>query len=272
MTLLASWVAVDSRKPSAIYIVSDSKITWGNKGEYKYGRKVFASLTSPNIFGYCGDVLFPTIFLSQLVSLIDAGLIIKTEWTYRKKTAAIIKYLKETLSTYPYRKGDNIMRDELEIIYGTRDKDSTFHCVDIKWSKHNNMWTFQSLPMERQSYQLRITGSGKFEFKKKYEEYIQNKGMRTSRAMFQTFCDTLKNIKDKHCGGAPQLVGIYSKPNSPARNYGIIYKNHRYALGLLVDACKNMNADTIEWRNELFEICNPKSMNRREGAQAQPYP
>ena len=272
MTLLASWVAVDSRKPSAIYIVSDSKITWEKRGEYKYGRKVFACFNSPNIFGYCGDVLFPTIFLNQIVDLIDARLLIKNEWTYRKKAAAIIKYLKEALSNYPHEKNDGIMQNQLEIIYGTRDEDGTFHCVDILWNKSNNKWTFKSLPMERQSYQLRITGSGGSEFKKKYEEYIQNKDSRTSRAMFQTFCDTLKNIKDEHCGGAPQLVGIYCKPNSPARNYGIIYENHRYVLGLLVDDCKNINADVLEWRNELFEICDPKTKKKKEGAQSQPYP
>lgn len=41
MTLLASWIAVDSRKPSSIYILSDSRISWGSAAKFDFGKKVF---------------------------------------------------------------------------------------------------------------------------------------------------------------------------------------------------------------------------------------
>jgi hypothetical protein len=100
MTLLVSWVAVDSRKPSAIYLLSDSRISWSNNKKYDYGRKVFASHNTPNIFGYCGDVLLPSILLNQLIDIIDLGLFFKPTWNYRKKVSAVIKHLKEAFNKY----------------------------------------------------------------------------------------------------------------------------------------------------------------------------
>jgi hypothetical protein len=73
MTSLASWIGIDSRGQSSIYIVSDSRISWGENAVWNYGRKVFASRTTPEIFGYCGDVLFPSMFLSQVVDSISIG-------------------------------------------------------------------------------------------------------------------------------------------------------------------------------------------------------
>ena len=73
MTSLASWIGIDSRGQSSIYIVSDSRISWSENAVWNYGRKVFASRATPEIFGYCGDVLFPSMFLSQVVDSISIG-------------------------------------------------------------------------------------------------------------------------------------------------------------------------------------------------------
>lgn len=43
MTLLASWAAIDTHGTSSAYIVSDSRISWGNKKNFDFGKKVFAS-------------------------------------------------------------------------------------------------------------------------------------------------------------------------------------------------------------------------------------
>ena len=57
MTLIASWVSADNKPeelvPSALYIGADSQYTWPD------GRKTFCCINSPEIFGFCGDVLFP---------------------------------------------------------------------------------------------------------------------------------------------------------------------------------------------------------------------
>jgi hypothetical protein len=73
MTLLVSWVGVDTHGPSSVYIASDSQISWGTLAKFNFGRKVFAFSKWPDILGYCGDVLFPSIALNQIVELADAG-------------------------------------------------------------------------------------------------------------------------------------------------------------------------------------------------------
>ena len=80
MTLLASWIGVDNKKngpkPCSLYIVSDSRISWPNGNKYDNYKKVFGMKNHPDVFGFCGDVLFPSIVLGQLIPQIDAGLLI----------------------------------------------------------------------------------------------------------------------------------------------------------------------------------------------------
>ena len=111
-------------------------------------------------------------------------------------------------------------------------------------------------------------GSGAKEFNKNLKRYQDGPNRGTSRSVFHCFCDTLFNIKDKQCGGAPQLVGVYRKPGSPAIAYGIIVDKKRYFLGAPID--KNVDFEGVEWRNDLFELCDGKTMKRLSHAQAQP--
>src|SRR5680860_817318 len=81
MTLIISWVGVDDnkegKKPASLYIASDSRYSWGNSAKYDYGIKVFGSSRFPEIFGFCGDVLIPSIILGQLLPQIDLIIIFK---------------------------------------------------------------------------------------------------------------------------------------------------------------------------------------------------
>ena len=71
------------------------------------------------------------------------------------------------------------------------------------------------------------------------------------------------------CGGPPQLVGIYRKPKTGAKNFGIIREKKRYFLGIEVPK-KAGYFDNIEWRNDLFELCDGITMNRIKDAMRQP--
>jgi hypothetical protein len=86
--------------------------------------------------------------------------------------------------------------------------------------------------------------------------------------VFHCFCNTLFNTNNEYCGGAPQLVGIYRKPRSPAVTYGIIRDKKRYFLGALIN--NGANYGQIEWRNDLFERCAGDTMERESGSQKQP--
>lgn len=267
MTLITSWLGVDSRKPSSIYILSESRISWGNTTHFDYGRKVFGCKNSPDIFGYCGDVLFPSIVLNQLVEIADQGLLFQPNWTCKEKFQAVVDKLIHTFSLYP-SEVQNITNDSLQIIHASRDINQNFFCQTIEWRKSTKKWTSSLTEFKGHSDKLLVLGSGSNEFLKKYQEYWASANQKTSRAIFHCFIDTLSDIKDKYCGGSPQLVGLYLIGNT--KFIGIIQNNKRYLHGLQVDNLLNLN--NVEWRNELFEVCDGKTMKRKSSAQRQPNP
>lgn len=75
MTAFAAWVGVDQRGPASLYLASDRRISWSGQPfrTWDSGRKVFACSTHPDVFGYVGDVLFPSLVLGQVATLIDSG-------------------------------------------------------------------------------------------------------------------------------------------------------------------------------------------------------
>lgn len=87
--------------------------------------------------------------------------------------------------------------------------------------------------------------------------------------MFHSFCYTLANPKDDSYGGSPQLVGIYAKPASASKTFGIIHDNKLYYMGAQLSAVRDKN--NIEWRNDFFEICDGITKKKMLEAASQPY-
>jgi hypothetical protein len=268
MTLLVSWVGVDPHGITSAYIAADSRVSWGDVASFDHGRKVFAFRLSPDILGYCGDVLFPTMVLSQITEMADHGLLFSPRATCKERFEAIKEKLVQQFHSYP-RMVEGITAPILQVLHISRDpiKNTEFSCWLIEWTR-NNGWSGESINMPSSSDILFSLGSGSVEFNNNYVRYDKGPNRGTTRSVFHCFCDTLFNIKDKKCGGAPQLVGIYRKPNSPAITYGIIREKKRYFLGARID--DDVNFESVEWRNDLFELCDGLTMKRRPNAQAQP--
>ncbi len=269
MTLLLSWLGVDSRGPASIYIASDSRISWGNSCTWDYGRKVFGFKNHPDILGYCGNVLFASQVLSQIIDIGDEGLLFDSKASCKEKFEAIKEKIIQIFKFYP----DNIKGDSLVILHASRDSNVSkyskqlFFCHKIEWERSKG-WSGKPAKFNDYSDTLLVLGSGKNEFLKKFKEYQKSKNQKTSRAVFHCFCDTLSSIKDKYCGGVPQLVDLYRIGNS--KNFGIIKSKKRYLLGVNITNLTNFN--NIEWRNELFEVCDGNTMERFPEAQKQPNP
>lgn len=271
MTLIASFIGVDNKKPkpkpASIYIVSDSRISWGDRANFDYGRKVFGCKNSPDILGYCGDVLFPSIVLNQIVDLADQGLLFEPNWTCEQKFQSFFKTLVHSFNNYP-TEVENITANTFQIIYATRDEERNFFCRKMEWWKTTKQWSGEVVKFKDHSDKLFVLGSGKVEFLEKFKKYAESENQKTRRAVFHCFTDTLSNIRDKYCGGAPQLVGLYRKDN--AKFFGIINEGKRYLHGVQVD--KLINLDNVEWRNHLFEVCDGITMEIKKNAQRQPNP
>jgi len=266
MTLLLSWLGVDSRGPASIYIASDSRISWGGTNRWDYGRKVFGFKEHSDILGYCGDVLFPSQVLSQIIDLGDHGLLFESNAPCKEKFESIKEKIVQIFNSYPSDQ-QTVIGDYLGILHASRDIKKQFFCHLIEWTRGKG-WSGRETKFKDPSDKLIVLGSGSNEFLKKFQRYWESENKKTSRAVFHCLCDTLFNVADQYCGGAPQLVGLYRIGN--AKNFGIIRSERRYLLGVDVTNLKNLNH--VEWRNELFERCDGYSMKRLKGAQPQPNP
>lgn len=268
MTLLVSWIGVDTHGTASAYIAADSRVSWANVANFDYGRKVFALQNSPDILGYCGDVLFPTMVLSQISEMADRGLLFPQKPSCKERFELIKEKLVHQFFKYPMMvKG--IVADVFQVIHISRDLNDNmkFECRLIEWSRSKG-WSGKEIAMPSHSDILFVLGSGAKEFNDNITRYNEGPDRGTSRSVFHCFCDTLFNIKDPGCGGAPQLVGIYRKPYSTAITFGVIKDTVRYFLGTQID--NNLNFDCIEWRNDFFEICDGRTMKKLKEAQSQP--
>lgn len=265
MTLVVAWLGVDTKGPGSIYIASDSRISWGNGSHFDFARKVFAFNNHPDVLGYCGDVLFPSIVLSQIVEMADSGLLFKKDFNSKEKFNSIKDVLNNALLKYP----KEVISKNFQVIHISREPNDNkkFLCHLIKWD-HKKGLQDEEIQLKNHSSLIIAMGSGEKEFSRNYGKYQNGDNQYTSRNVFHCFCDTLFNIKDTFCGGAPQLAGLYRKPQTTAVKFGIIKDNKRYLFGAEVD--NNMNFDTIEWRNELFELCDGNTMLKLKAAQPQP--
>jgi len=268
MTLLVSWIGVDTHGIASAYIAADSRISWGNDCNFDHGRKVFAFRNSPDILGYCGDVLFPSIVLSQIAEMADHGLLFSHEATCKERFEAIKEAQVQQFQRYP-QMVKKIATDALQLLHICRDpKNNTkFACWLMEWHRSAG-WSGTEYSMPPCSGILMVLGSGGAEFRDNLKRYQNGPDHGTSRCMFHCFCDTLFNIKDNRCGGAPQLVGIYRKPGSGANTYGVIKDRRRYFLGAYIG--NSVSHHGVEWRNDLFERCDGATMRKLIGAQKQP--
>lgn len=255
MTSIAAWVGVDSRAVASLYIVSDSRISWGLEENWDQGRKVFACIKEPHLFGYYGDVLFPALVIPAIVDRIDRGLLNGSPRGWGRN---IQESLRRLASDYP-----SARRRNFGILHGYRDgerMDSRFHLEVITYDASRDKWSTITPAMPSVSSFLHIAGSGARSVKEIDILWQEGPEKNTSRAVYSAFHESVASGGDSKTGGAPQLGGIYRV--GPARLIGIVLDNQRYFAGAPLVGYEDSSA--IEWRNELFE--------RMDGKRRKPIP
>lgn len=265
MTLIVSWASLDNKgnknEVSSMYILSDSRISWGKENIWDNGRKTFHFQNHPDILGYCGDVLFTTQVISQILTLGDAGILFKKEETFENKSKIIFEKIIELLNAFPQSK----LFPSFSIIHCGKTIKGNFGCNNLSWNS-KSAWKIENIAIPEFSDKLIIAGSGSSEFMALYNSRFKLNERKNSRDIYQCFIDCLSSIKDPLCGGPPQLAGVYRGDIS--KTFGIINKDKRYVLGLEIN--DNSDYGDFEWRNELFEICNPETKKILPDAQRQP--
>ena len=248
-----------------MYFASDSRISWPGVGTWDHGRKLFACRRYPHIFGYCGDVLFPTQTLSQITEMIDSGLIASPFDAIDCYTEKIVSIIEAALKTYP-----PMASQKFDILYCMREGEfmrSRFHLRQITFDPAAAP-TILSLEIPGRSGAVAVLGSGSQIVRAQLNQWTASHVGGTSRAVFSSFCDSLLSGNDPLTGGPPQLIGLRRK--SPPRTFGVIWQQRRYFYGLEANAPAIQ--DGVHWFNELFEICVPETLIRKQDAQPQPRP
>lgn len=203
MTSFVAWTGVDARGPASLYLASDSRISWPGGDSWDCGKKVFASSAHPDLLGYVGDVLFPSLALNQLISAIDEGLLYARGSAPSARLEQVENAVARMFQDFPADR-----RQPFSILYGTREgggMGSIFHLWALTWSKSLG-WATKQFPAPTVSSNFCVLGSGSSAVGKWQDRWDGSGQGGTSRAIFSALCDALADGQDAKSGGAPQLV------------------------------------------------------------------
>ncbi|QXX84205.1 hypothetical protein J6836_07475 [Providencia sp. R33] len=268
MTTLISWITYDQNSPASLYIASDSRFSWNESTYWDSGRKVYLSNKYPDIFGFCGDVVFCSQVISQVVSYIDTCDIFKDNTGSDSRFELVYNLIKRSFGHYP----TIFALESFQILYGTREKKGEFHVYVVEWSKTkptNQRWSNRKLQLPSKTGLIGCFGSGSTHYTQHYNGVYMNSDIGGySRSYYISLYSHINSGHDPRTGGSIQLAGLFNKHGAIA--HGVINDGKRYLYGMEVDPHEKIN--NIRWVNERFENCDGNNIKRYEYAQIQPLP
>jgi hypothetical protein len=262
MTTLIAWVSYpQSKVATAVYLASDSRITWGSKNKrWDAGRKLFTTGTSAHAFGYCGDVVFPSLVLAQVTTTIDQSLLFEESAAPDDKHAAVLSVIKGS-----FDRRHDAPDNSFSIVHAHRAKSgrATRFCLwRIDYNHRTRAWTDSSVDLPQETATIVELGTGAKKLRSHSQRWNTSDVGGTSRSVYAAFCDALRSGSDPLSGGAPQLAGLYTK--GPAQPLGVWYKGCRYLHGLPL--VSKGPSSRLEWRDELFQSVDGDNGSPLHGA------
>lgn len=266
VTTLIVWVAysttgASAHLPRAIYLASDSRIIWGTeKRRWDAGRKIFSPVKEPHVFGYSGDVVFPSLVLGQIVSAIDQGILYPTGANEEEINLAIFEAIK---ASHGFR--HNVEEQDFSIVHIHRPQDwpqTAFACRVIDYTASGGVWTNRKVEVPAKTQRIISLGSGASATKAHSDKWERSAAGGTSRAIFSSFCDAVSSKDDKFSGGVPQITGLYTE--GAPRPIGVVIDGFWFFNGLKLDAGGSLI--NVEWCNQLFQRIDPITQKRKTGA------
>jgi hypothetical protein len=265
MTCLVAWLAKDSNGASSAYLMSDSRITWGTPPifTWPYGPKVVASAKQPVIVGYCGDSLFGAGSLIQAMTLIDAG---NLSGSLTDSVVQIGELLAKSFGNFPAE----VFNSLAQFVFCFRTGPMEFRFYELGFSASKSPVAREVFANE-DSGLVGAWGSGSDAYDIEHKKWQKSDVGGYSRAIPGAFLDAIRSGGDPKTGDGPQIAGLYRK--GPGVHHGIYFDTRRYIAGLEIsEEALDQIAAPIEWRNEDFERCDPRTGKRLTGAQIQPRP
>ena len=259
MTLIVGWLACDQRGPCSAYMASDGRIS-NRRQHYDNSQKIFALKNTPDILGFCGEVIFPSQFLNRLTGICDSGMLLRPEMDYEERSRLIFREIKQAYLKYQLNDID------IKIFHIGRNQKKLFDANVYAYD--GSEWSSREISTNYQKSMLLFSdGSGKKEFDGNFMNFKNGNNEDTSRNYFHCFCDVIKKTKDQSVGGVPQLVGLYNGKNN-GMYHGIIMDGRAYYQGM--EMGEDYDLSGVRWYNENFEICDCNTLQRQEGAAVQP--
>lgn len=264
MTSLGVALAVDTRGPTALYIVTDSRISWSTGQHWDAGQKTFASSVSPDIFGFCGDAFFPPSIIHQIIDQANCGILFPKEANSETRHQLFFRILRQSID-----RQHNTPVTSFSVFHGARDSElmkSRFRLWEIRASFDSRKvvtWTDEERDLNSDhSYFAHLDGSGRNYVRKRGSEWVGSDMEGTSRAAIWSFCNTLHEGVDVFSGGPPQLVGIWRK--GLAKHFGFWWKGRPYLSGAEVPTGGPVTS--VDWFNHRFERCDGITGRRKSDA------
>lgn len=277
MTSLLVWFASDVKTsagsfvPASVYIASDSRVTWDDgRTSWDRGKKVFASATYPEVFGYCGDTRFAALVISQVVGAVDAGYLFHPGDDAKAKLSKVRQVVGMAWETFPQKE----LGFETSIIHVTRDgseASSRFWMQEHVLPKSLEPLGMRSsipemAPLGAWSRAWLARGTGGVGVLDSISTWNKRYSDRhTSRSVFKAFCEAISSGQDEFSGGPPQLASIFRIGSG--RPHGVIWNGQRFFEGL--PSISQAPKEGIPWRNNSFEIVSPRTKTRAPGAAKQ---
>jgi hypothetical protein len=264
MTSLAVSLSVDARGPCALYIITDSRTTWGNSTHHwDSGQKTFASRRFPDVFGYCGDAFFPPMTPRQTIEQLDVGLVCSDGAKAEERQGAFFRILEVAMKTVT---GSPPILPFV-VYHGAREGQGLTASFRL-WQMHYtgppaNWSTVECAIAAEHSYLVQLDGSGGKFISSREAEWKKSSVGGTSRSAIWAFCEALRSGKDPFSGGSPQLVGLWRI--GAGRNFGFLWNGKPYLAGL--EVVGNIKTETVHWFNHLFERCDASTGSRLKFAQ-----
>lgn len=258
MTVIVGWIPYEKVEdrflPASAYIASDSRVTQERFSNIDCAQKVFYCQKSPNIFGFCGDVIAGMYLISHAITLLDAG--IGRDVSVEDRFKLVLNLIRR----------DGIQNRNVNILHMARKGYRGFGCCCYSVNDGRCDMEVFSIESDSQKPFSVVLGTGASEYKTKYASFESGNSSNTSRNVFQALGSMIASVRTPSCGGAIQLVGLYHE--GYGRPFGFVQENAVFLFGHKVP--KELVPGDLELRNSLFERCDPRTLMLIDGAQAQP--
>lgn len=210
---------------------------------------------SADIFGYCGDVLYPTLFLGQVGDLIDRGLLWDRGLGANARHAKFFEYVKAS-----FERRHNAPEYDFTIVHCARNGVglmASFHIWKVSYRATTRDWIDERVDIVKptESSVLLQLGSGCRALDREITTWAASSQGGTSRSIFSAFCDSLEKGQDPLSGGVPQMVSLDRR--SDGQVIGFISEGTRYLYGLPIQAHSELAK--IRWVDALFQRMSPET-------------